>query len=264
MLLTRDRSEIECQDVMMSWTLLSSPVGHWRRLMTMAYWPSINTVLQEEYLGFKVGVEASRPPTLYAGPLAFEYGGGLPTVRHTSKDGGWRLHPKWTDPFDPDHDKVSMKQIEACVFITAVCAMLFARRTRTDGLDRKGISSFKAYALAPSNQVETLPPRYDCDAIVVCGGSILNTERTAPVRVYAPGHQDVLWLLGETRPRILQGSARPIQNRQTQSRPARVFWRAPLNTSMAATAATLCPSAREGTSVASRQAPIGVVAGSGP
>ncbi|CAN0507186.1 unnamed protein product, partial [Ectocarpus sp. 12 AP-2014] len=59
-----------------------------------------------ERLGFRVSVEAPFPPTLYTGPLEFHYGGGMPTVRHTKGDGSWRLHPSWTEPFDPEHDKV--------------------------------------------------------------------------------------------------------------------------------------------------------------
>ena len=57
-------------------------------------------------LGFRVSVEAPLPPTMYAGPLEFRNGGGMPTVRHTKDDGSWRLHSSWTGSFDPDHDKV--------------------------------------------------------------------------------------------------------------------------------------------------------------
>lgn len=60
---------------------------------------------QEEALGFRVKVDAPFPPTLYRGPLEFHTGGGLPTVRHTSADGSWRLYPKWTKEFDPAMDK---------------------------------------------------------------------------------------------------------------------------------------------------------------
>lgn len=65
---------------------------------------------QEEILGFRVSVDVPFPPTLYAGPLEFRNGGGLPTVRHTNDDGSWRLHPSWSQEFDPDHNKASPKQ----------------------------------------------------------------------------------------------------------------------------------------------------------
>lgn len=64
------------------------------------------TSFQEEVLGFRVSVEAPFPPTMYAGPLEFRNGGGMPTVRHTDDDGSWRLHSSWAGSFDPDHDKV--------------------------------------------------------------------------------------------------------------------------------------------------------------
>ncbi|CAM9644003.1 unnamed protein product [Pylaiella littoralis] len=62
----------------------------------------------EEVLGFRVSVEAPFPPTMYAGPLEFRSGGGMPTVRHTNGDGSWRLYPSWTGTFDPDHEKIQL------------------------------------------------------------------------------------------------------------------------------------------------------------
>ncbi|CAN0003872.1 unnamed protein product, partial [Laminaria digitata] len=59
----------------------------------------------EENLGFRVSVDVPYPPSHYVGPLEFHDGGGLPTVRHTKNDGSWRLHPSWTQGFDPNHDK---------------------------------------------------------------------------------------------------------------------------------------------------------------
>lgn len=76
---------------------------------------------QEEGLGFRVSVDAPFPPSLYVGPLEFRNGGGLPTLRHTKDDGSWRLHPRWTEAFDPDHDKARIEYIPKYIIYMCVC-----------------------------------------------------------------------------------------------------------------------------------------------
>eukprot|EP00904_Undaria_pinnatifida_P013489 jgi/Undpi1/9270/HiC_scaffold_26.g11728.m1 len=88
-------------------TLLNCLLEDWTCSTVMDYVKG-DLANMEEILGFRVSVDVPFPPTLYAGPLEFRNGGGLPTVRHTNDDGSWRLHPSWSQEFDPDHNKIQL------------------------------------------------------------------------------------------------------------------------------------------------------------